>query len=63
MQVLKYKGPHDAVEVEVAPRVWATVARNATIEVADNLAGSLLEQVDNWTTATKKAAKAVSSED
>ena len=62
MQTLKYKGPHDAVEVEVAPRLWVTVTRNSTIDVADKLAGQLLEQVDNWATATKKAAKAVSAE-
>ena len=56
MKQLKYVGPHAAVEVETAPRLWTEVANNQTIQVGDKLASALLEQPDNWTEVTKKAA-------
>lgn len=53
MKKLTYIGPHDEVEVEVAPNKWAEVKNNGTIEVSDQLAEALLEQPDNWKPATK----------
>lgn len=53
MKKLTYIGPHDEVEVEVAPNKWAEVKNKGTIEVGDQLAESLLEQPDNWKPATK----------
>jgi hypothetical protein len=50
---LTYIGPHDAVEIEVAPRKWVEVKQGAAVEVGDQLAGGLLEQPDNWKAATK----------
>jgi len=50
---LTYIGPHDEVEIEVAPNKWADVKSEGTIEVGDQLAESLLEQPDNWKPATK----------
>lgn len=57
MPKIKYTGPHDAVELEVAPRKWATVNHGDTIEVGAELAKSLLQQVDNWQGTTKKDSK------
>ena len=56
MKQLKYVGPHVAVEVETAPRLWTEVGKNQTIQVGDSLAKALLEQPDNWVDVTKKAA-------
>jgi predicted RecA/RadA family phage recombinase len=54
---LTYIGPHDAVEIEVAPRKWVEVKQGAAVEVGDQLAVGLLEQPDNW-----KAAKTTKSQ-
>jgi predicted RecA/RadA family phage recombinase len=54
---LKYVGPHDAVEVEVAPQKWSLVTNGQVVEVGDTLAAALLDQPDNWKSVTKKAAK------
>lgn len=51
MKRITYSGPLHAVEVEVAPLRFVTVERGETVELADRLAESLLEQVDNWSTA------------
>lgn len=56
MKQLKYVGPHDVVEIETAPRLWTEVTQNQTVQVGDALATALLEQPDNWTEVTKKAA-------
>lgn len=58
MKSIKYVGPHDAVEVEVAPQRWALVNHGQVVEVGDTLAVALLDQPDNWKSVTKKAAKA-----
>lgn len=57
MAKVKYVGPHPAVEIEVAPRKWATVENGATVEVGADLAAALLQQVDNWQGTTKKGSK------
>jgi len=57
MPTIKYVGPHPAVDVEVAPRKWVTVDHGATVEVGNDLAASLLQQVDNWQETTKKGSK------
>lgn len=54
--MLKYVGPHAAVELETAPRLWTEVGKNQTVQVGDKLASALLEQPDNWKEVTKKAA-------
>jgi len=54
---LTYIGPHDAVEIEVAPRKWVEVKQGAAVEVGDQLAVGLLAQPDNW-----KAAKTTKSQ-
>lgn len=54
--MLKYIGPHAAVEVEIAPRLWTEVGKNQTVQVGDKLASALLEQPDNWKEVIKKAA-------
>jgi hypothetical protein len=46
MKRIKYVGPHDAVDVPVAG--LEGVKRGAVVEVRDEVAESLLEQVDNW---------------
>ena len=63
MKSVKYHGPHDAVEIEIAPRLWQTVAHGASIEVTDKVAANLLAQNDNWCETSKKAAKAANTED
>jgi predicted RecA/RadA family phage recombinase len=45
---LTYVGPHDAVEIEVAPRKWVEVKHGAVVDVGDQLAVGLLDQPDNW---------------
>jgi hypothetical protein len=46
MTTIRYIGPHtDGVEVDA---IGAAVAHGETIEVADDLGLSLLEQVGNW---------------
>lgn len=55
MKTVTYTGLFDSAEIEVAPGVWATVARGEDLEVSDRLAASLLEQSDNW--APKGARK------
>jgi hypothetical protein len=57
MPTIKYVGPHPAVDVEVAPRKWVSVDHGATVEVGNDLAASLLQQVDNWQGTTKKGSK------
>lgn len=57
MPKVKYVGPHVAVEVEVAPRKWVSVAHGDTVEVGNDLAAALLQQVDNWQETTKKGSK------
>lgn len=59
MVTVRYIGPFEAVEIEVAPHKWAEVPRDGTIAVGDALAASLLEQVDNWAEApdSKPASK------
>lgn len=58
MKSIRYVGPAHAVDVEIAPRKYVTVANGETVEVGDALAESLLEQVDTWATVaqSKKAA-------
>ena len=58
MKSIRYVGPAHAVDVEIAPRKYVTVATGDAVEVADSLAESLLEQVDTWSAVTpsKKAA-------
>ena len=51
MKRITYAGPLHAVDVEVAPLRFVTVERGETVELADRLADSLLEQVDAWTAA------------
>lgn len=58
-----YKGPHNAVEIEVKPQVFVVVKHGETITVADKVAkgdptenlGGLLDQPDNWAEAKKPA--------
>jgi hypothetical protein len=57
MPKVKYVGPHPAVEVEMAPRKWVSVANGDTVEVGNDLAAALLQQVDNWQGTTKKGGK------
>ena len=56
-QRVKYIGPHDSVELEVAPRLWKQVDNGATLEVGDDLAESLLAQPDNWSKASAKKSE------
>jgi hypothetical protein len=51
VQRITYTGPSHAVDVEIAPRKFLTVPRGETVEVADRLAESLLEQSDTWAPA------------
>lgn len=55
MTKVRYIGGHDAVEVEVAPKRWATVERDGVLECSAQLANSLLEQPTNWQIVTKSA--------
>jgi len=57
MKRIKYVGPHDAVDVPAAG--LEGVKRGAVVEVSNELADSLLEQVDNWRGApvAKRVAK------
>jgi hypothetical protein len=56
---LTYVGPFDAVVIEVAPQLTATVAHGEEVEVSDQLGESLLDQPDNWQPAkTAKPAAA-----
>jgi len=48
MRSITYVGPFDIVELEVAPGIWANVEHGGSIEVTDQMAASLLEQIDNW---------------
>lgn len=61
MKSITYCGPFDAVEIEIAPQMRKTVASGESVDVADRLAESLLEQTENWsvakTTPTTKNAK------
>jgi len=60
-----YTGPHNAVEIEVKPEVFAVVKQGETITVADKVAngdpaaglGGLLDQPDNWTVKAKPEPK------
>lgn len=45
---VKYVGREDAVEIEHPAGQWQTVKRLGHIDVPTKLAGSLLEQEDNW---------------
>jgi len=54
---VKYVGPYDAVEIEVAPRLWEIVKNGSAIEVGDDLASSLLAQPDNWRRVTVKKSE------
>lgn len=56
MKNVTYIGPFDAVELERAPRLWVSVSHGESIEVPDDVAAALCEQVDNWTD-TAAAAK------
>lgn len=62
MKSITYCGPFDAVEIEIAPLMRKTVANGESVDVADRVAESLLEQTENWsvaakTTPTTKSAK------
>lgn len=56
MKSVRYLGPLHAVDVEIAPRKFLTVANGETVEVGDALAASLLEQVDTWSAGPAKKA-------
>lgn len=51
MKTVTYVGEHKEVEV---PDARASVKRNETLEVSDDLAARLLEQPDNWSTGHNK---------
>lgn len=51
LQTITYTGPFAEVEFETLSGAWVTCAHGATVEVADALAVSMLEQPDNWQTA------------
>jgi hypothetical protein len=55
---VRYIGRFSAVEIEVAPGRWATVERNAVIEVADRIADGLLIQSSSWQDGAVPAAAA-----
>lgn len=52
MKKIQYRGPHDQVEIEVAPALWVTVARGDTVEIPAKIAAALLTQTDNWVDPT-----------
>jgi hypothetical protein len=55
LKKVTYIGPFDEVEIETPLGGWLTCKRNCTVEVTADLAASLCEQADNWTTAGKSA--------
>lgn len=58
-----YVGPHDAVEVEVAPQLWRTVAHGETADLPAKVAEALLEQTDTWQTAKPTRSKPPASQE
>ena len=63
MKTVKYIGPGDEVEIEVAPEFWQPVKHGGTVEVTDDLADSLCEQVDNWAPAKAPSKKSPTTSD
>lgn len=55
LKKITYVGPFAEVEIETALGAWVTCRNGSTVEVADALAASLLEQADNWQPAGKPA--------
>lgn len=58
MKRIKYVGPHDAVDVPVAG--LEGVERGKPVELDDELAAALLEQVDNWQPVQPPSKRAAS---
>lgn len=62
MKTVTYVGVFDAVEIETAPGLWATVPNGDTVSVADQIADGLLVQSDSWTEAKAPAKKTAAKE-
>ena len=62
MKSVTYVGSFDAVEIETAPGLWATVANGDALSVADRIADGLLEQPDSWVEAKAPARKTATKE-
>ena len=62
MKSVTYVGSFDAVEIETAPGLWATVANGDALRVADRIADGLLEQSDSWVEAKAPARKTATKE-
>jgi hypothetical protein len=62
MKSVTYVGSFDAVEIETAPGLWATVANGDALSVADRIADGLLEQSDSWVEAKAPARKTATKE-
>lgn len=54
LKKITYVGPFDEVEIEAPLGGWLTCKRSGTVEVPADLAASLLEQADNWSSSTTK---------
>ena len=62
MKSVTYDGSFDAVEIETAPGIWATVSKGDSVSVATRIADGLLEQSDSWVEAKAPARKPATKE-